>query len=107
MSSLVTKSGSSLDEDSPSVQGYSCSFEDARRDEYCNTLRHGSRSFQDLLQVGPLRITLTTYPCDDTRTSNDPITFSTYGWGMPIGLLAERVKVYLKNKLGRSTERAS
>ena len=28
-----------------------CSFEDARRGEYCDTLRHGLRSFQDLLQV--------------------------------------------------------
>jgi len=60
--------------------------------------------FRICSKCGPLHITLTPYPCDDTRTSNDPITFSTYGWGIPIGLLAERVKVYLKNKLGRSRE---
>lgn len=54
--------------------------------------------FRICSKFSPLHITLTTYPCDDTRTSNDPITFSTYGWDMPIGLLAERVKAYLKKQ---------
>jgi hypothetical protein len=78
MSSPLTKSGSSLDEDSTSIQGYSCNFEDA----VVNTVTHYAM-VRDLFRIcskfGPLHITLTTYPCDATRTSSDPITFSTYG----------------------------
>lgn len=66
-----------------------------------NTVTHYAM-VRGLLRIcskfGPLHITLTTYPCDDTRASNDPITFSTYGWGMPMGLLAERVKAYFEKQ---------